>query len=107
MRIRLKRGKRLSQQEAARIEAELGELAGEITQTAQDLRNRINDLNADILRDGLLPALYCVAVQPITAIPANTRCGGENLKRQCWLPVQNSASASCPVARWAGAIGKG
>jgi len=57
VRIRLNRGKRLSQQEAARIEEELNELAGEITQAAQDLRNLINDLNADILADGLLLAL--------------------------------------------------
>lgn len=57
VRIRLNRGKRLSQQEASRIEAELHELAGEITQAAQDLRNLINDLNADILQDGLLSAL--------------------------------------------------
>ena len=38
VRIRLNRGKRLSQMEAGAIQTELAELAGEITQSVQDLR---------------------------------------------------------------------
>lgn len=57
VRIRLTRGKRISQLEAQAIQAEMAEMADEITQAAQDLRNLINDLNADILQDGLLLAV--------------------------------------------------
>jgi signal transduction histidine kinase len=57
VRIRLNRGKYLSQQASPRIEAEMSELAGEVTLAAQELRNLINDLNADILDNGLVTAL--------------------------------------------------
>lgn len=57
VRIRLNRGKRLSQMEAEAIQAEMAELAGEITQSVQDLRHLIQELNEQILPDGLLPAL--------------------------------------------------
>ncbi len=57
VRIRLNRGKYLSQQTSPHIEAEMSELAGEVTLAAQELRNLINDLNADILDNGLLVAL--------------------------------------------------
>ena len=56
VRIRLNRGKRLSQMEAGAIQAELAELAGEITQSVQDLRHLIQELNEQILPDGLVPA---------------------------------------------------
>ncbi len=57
VRIRLNRGKRLSQMEAGAIQAELAELAGEITQSVQDLRNLIHELNEQILPEGLVTAL--------------------------------------------------
>lgn len=57
VRIRLNRGKYLSQQPASLVQAEMLELAGEVAATAQELRNLIHDLNADILDDGLLVAL--------------------------------------------------
>jgi aryl-alcohol dehydrogenase-like predicted oxidoreductase len=44
------------------------------------------------------------AVQPITAIRVNTRCGGGPRKRTCYRPARNSASASCLTVRLAGAI---
>lgn len=53
VRIRLTRGKRLSQLEAQAIQAEMTEMADEITQSIQDLRNLINELNEQILPDGL------------------------------------------------------
>jgi signal transduction histidine kinase len=57
VRIRLNRGKRLSRETTPHIEEEMTELAVEVTQAAQDLRNLINDLSAEILADGLLSAL--------------------------------------------------
>lgn len=57
VRIRLNRSKRLSQLPAARLQAELDEIAGEITHSTQDLRHLVNELNDQILPDGLIPAL--------------------------------------------------
>jgi signal transduction histidine kinase len=57
VRIRLNRSKRLSQMPAARLQAELDEMASEITYSVQDLRNLINELNDQILPDGLTAAL--------------------------------------------------
>ena len=57
VRIRLTRGKRISQLEAEVIQAEMAEMADEITQSIQDLRNLINELNQQILPDGLLNGL--------------------------------------------------
>ncbi len=37
---------------------------------------------------------------------ANTRCGGESLKRRCFLCARSSGSASCRSARWAEAISR-
>lgn len=56
LRIRLNRAPRLSRQEASILEHELLDLSAEVTQAAQDLRNLINDLSADILKDGLVAA---------------------------------------------------
>ena len=53
VRIRLTRGKRISQLEAQAIQAEMAEMADEITQSIQDLRNLINELNEQILPEGL------------------------------------------------------
>ncbi|MBX3000057.1 MAG: sensor histidine kinase, partial [Caldilineaceae bacterium] len=69
VRIRLNRGKRLSQLETSQIEAELHELAGEITQAAQDLRSLINELNEKILPEGLIPALQQVVERQQRAYP--------------------------------------
>jgi len=60
VRIRLNRAKQISHQQPALIQAEMLDLAGEVTQAATDLRNLINDLNADILANGLLIALHRV-----------------------------------------------
>lgn len=57
VRIRLMRGRRLSQLPAGRLQTELEEMAGEITHSVQDLRKLINELNDQILPNGLLPAL--------------------------------------------------
>ncbi len=57
VRIRLNRGKRLSQMAPSRIQSEMLDLAGEVGLAAQELRNLINDLNADILTEGLPTAL--------------------------------------------------
>jgi signal transduction histidine kinase len=57
VRIRLNRGKRLSQMEAERIQTELEEMATEITQSMQDLRSLISELNEEILPNGLVTAL--------------------------------------------------
>lgn len=54
MRIRLSRGKRMSQMEAAAIQAEMQEMADELTQSVQDLRSLINELNEQLLPDGLV-----------------------------------------------------
>lgn len=57
VRIRLNRGKQLSQRSAESIQAEMAEMASEITQSIQDLRNLINELNEQILPHGLMPAI--------------------------------------------------
>lgn len=57
IRIRLNRGKQLSQRESAVIQAELAELSGEISRSILELRNLIHELNDQILPEGLIPAL--------------------------------------------------
>lgn len=69
VRIRLNRGKRLSRMEAETIESELQELTGEITQSVQDLRNLINELNEKILPDGLVNAIEQIVERQQRAYP--------------------------------------
>lgn len=57
VRIRLTRSKRLSRLGAEAIQAEMDEMAGEIVHSIQDLRNLINELNEQILPDGLVNGL--------------------------------------------------
>lgn len=57
VRIRLNRGKRLGRMEAEALQAELSELSDEISQSMQNLRVLIHDLNEVILPEGLTPAL--------------------------------------------------
>lgn len=53
IRIRLRRGKKLSQRAPEAIESELEELADELSHSALDLRRMINDLKLDMLELGL------------------------------------------------------
>lgn len=57
VRLRLSRGRRLSGQEPEMIQAEMAELAQEVTGAGQELRRLINDLNSEILRDGLVTSI--------------------------------------------------
>lgn len=57
VRIRLNRGKRISQLEAEAIQSEMEDMAEEIVHSIQDLRNLINELNEQILPDGLVNGL--------------------------------------------------
>lgn len=103
VRIRLNRGKSLSQLEPALIETEMLDLAGEVTQAAQELRNLINDLNADLLAEGLPTALDRIIrrQQRSFAIPIQARIiydSGWLTSRQelnvLWI-VQEAISNSC------------
>lgn len=57
VRLRLNRGQRLSRQNPEAIEAEMAELAQEVTGAGHELRRLINDLNDEILRDGLVASI--------------------------------------------------
>lgn len=57
VRLRLNRGQRLSRQNPEAIQAELAELAQEVTGAGHELRRLINDLNDEILRDGLVASI--------------------------------------------------
>jgi signal transduction histidine kinase len=57
VRIRLNRGKRISRVDAATIEAEMAELADEVTLAMQELRSLINELNEEILPHGLVAGI--------------------------------------------------
>ncbi|HRJ40563.1 MAG: sensor histidine kinase [Caldilineaceae bacterium] len=57
VRLRLLRGRRLSGQGPEVIQAEMAELAQEVTGAGQELRRLINDLNGEILRDGLITSI--------------------------------------------------
>lgn len=57
IRIRLRRGKKLSQRGPEAIETEMAELADELSHSAKELRLLINDLKLNILDQGLKTAL--------------------------------------------------
>jgi signal transduction histidine kinase len=69
IRIRLNRGKRLSQMAAERLQAELEEMATEITHSMQDLRSLIGELNEEILPNGLVTALHDAIARHQRAYP--------------------------------------
>ena len=77
VRIRLNRGKYLSQQAAPLIQAEMLELSGEVALAAQELRSLINDLNTDILDNGFLIALRRII---------------ERQQRSSTIPIQSQLS---------------
>lgn len=57
VRMRLNRGRRLSQENPEVIQAEMAELAQEVTGAGQELRRLINELNTEILSEGVISSL--------------------------------------------------
>lgn len=73
IRIRLNRGKRISRMDATRIEAEIGELADEVTNAMQELRILLNELNEEILPHGLVAGIEATVARHQQSYPTTIR----------------------------------